>query len=121
MASVEWERSGDSPRPTSVDGMATEEPQRSLTVLPAEPSAALSPIAATPGQKDVAKPNEGADPYEAAVERLFVLLEENQVAIATLAQAWRHKSRALELAQDELARTQEALAAERQIRRETTG
>ena len=64
-------------------------------------------------------PDRGADPYEATVERLFALLEENQVAIATLAQAWRHKSRALELAQAELAHTQEALAAERRLYRKT--
>lgn len=62
--------------------------------------------------------NGGADPYQATVERLFALLEENQVAIAALAQAWRHQSRALELTQAELARTQEALAADRRIRRQ---
>jgi hypothetical protein len=59
------------------------------------------------------RPTETADPYEATVGRLFALLEENQVAIATLAQAWRHTSRALELTQAELSRTQDMLAAER--------
>jgi hypothetical protein len=49
---------------------------------------------------------------DAAVERLFLLLEQNQAAIAALAQAWRHTRRALEVTQDELARTLEALAAE---------
>lgn len=61
-----------------------------------------------------------ADPYDAAVERLFVLLEENQVAVAALAQAWRHTRRALELAQAELSRTQDALAAERRIHSQTS-
>jgi predicted dithiol-disulfide oxidoreductase (DUF899 family) len=45
-------------------------------------------------------------------------LEENQAAIAALAQAWRHKSRALEVTEAELARTLEALAAERRGHRE---
>jgi hypothetical protein len=72
---------------------------------------------ATP--EEPVKPNEIADPYDAAVERLFVLLEENQVAMATLAQAWRHMRRALELAQAELSRAQDALAAERRIHRQS--
>ena len=62
--------------------------------------------------------NEGTDPYDATVERLLAVLEENQAAIAALAQAWRHKSRALEVTQAELAQTLEALAAER-VRCET--
>jgi hypothetical protein len=60
--------------------------------------------------------NGGRDPYDATVERLLLVLEENQAAIAALAQAWRHKSRALEVTQAELAQTQEALAAERRVR-----
>jgi len=71
------------------------------------------PGTATP--KEPVKPTETADPYNAAVERLFVLLEENQVAVTTLAQAWQHTRRALELTQAELSRTQDALAAERRI------
>jgi len=50
---------------------------------------------------------------DAAVERLFALLEQNQAAIAALAQAWRHTRRALELSQAELAYTKRAAAAER--------
>jgi hypothetical protein len=71
---------------------------------------------------DVAEPaisNGEGDPYDATVERLLALLEENQAAIAALAQAWRHKSRMLEVTQAELAHTLEALAAERRVRRET--
>jgi hypothetical protein len=52
---------------------------------------------------------------DAAVERLFALLEQNQAAIAALAQAWRHTKRALEATQLELASTRRALAAERLI------
>jgi hypothetical protein len=52
---------------------------------------------------------------DAAVERLFALLEQNQAAIAALAQAWRHTRRALELSQAELAYTKRAAAAERLI------
>jgi len=52
---------------------------------------------------------------DAGVERLFALLEQNQTAIAALAQAWRHTRRALELTQAELAYTKRALAAERLI------
>lgn len=63
---------------------------------------------------------EAVDPYDAAVERLFVLLEENQVAVAALAQAWRHTRRDLELARAELSRTQAALAAERRIQSRTS-
>lgn len=53
---------------------------------------------------------------DAAVERLFTLLEENQAAIAALAQAWRHTRRALELTQADLTVTQSELAAERRSR-----
>lgn len=52
---------------------------------------------------------------DAAVERLFALLEQNQAAIAALAQAWRHTRRALELSQAELAYTKRTAAAERLI------
>jgi ABC-type nitrate/sulfonate/bicarbonate transport system substrate-binding protein len=52
---------------------------------------------------------------DAAVERLFALLEQNQAAIAALAQAWRHTRRALELTQADLAYTRRALATERLI------
>jgi hypothetical protein len=83
MANVEREYPGDSALPARVD-------------------AAPRPM-----------PNEGWDAYDATVERLLGLLEENQAAIAALAQAWRHKSRALEVTQAELAHTLEALAAER--------
>src|SRR6266566_7062965 len=74
-----------------------------------EPWQPSDPGTATPEQP--VKPTERADPYEAVVERLFVLLEENQVAVATLAQAWQHTRRALELTQAELSRTQDALGA----------
>lgn len=74
--------------------------------------------AATLAHEEPLKRNDDADPYEGLVERLFALLEENQVAIATLAQAWRHTSRALKLTQAELTHTQERLAAERRIRRQ---
>ena len=74
--------------------------------------------ATTPAPEEPLKRNDDADPYEGLVERLFALLEENQVAIATLAQAWRHTSRALKLTQSELTHTQERLAAERRIRRQ---
>jgi len=60
---------------------------------------------------------EAVDAYETTVERLFALLEENQVAIAALAQAWRHQNRVLELTRAELAHTQEVLAAERRLDR----
>jgi hypothetical protein len=50
------------------------------------------------------------------VERLFALLEQNQTAIAALAQAWRHTRRALELTQADLAYTKRALVAERSLR-----
>jgi hypothetical protein len=52
---------------------------------------------------------------DAAVERLFALLEQNQAAIAALAQAWRHTRRALELSQAELADLKRTVAAERLI------
>jgi hypothetical protein len=72
------------------------------------------------GDEEPVRPTESADPYEAAVERLFLLLEENRVEIATLAQAWRHTRRELELTRTELARTQEALAAERRNQRKAS-
>jgi hypothetical protein len=54
--------------------------------------------------------------------RLFALLEQNQAAIAALAQAWRHTRRALELAQADLTNAQNALlAAEHRIHRESFG
>lgn len=62
----------------------------------------------------------GGDPYDATVERLLALVEENQAAIAALAQAWRHKSRALAVTEAELAQSLEALAAER-LRSEAAG
>jgi hypothetical protein len=85
MANVEWERVGDSPLAV---------PERA------------------PGQSAVDWITEHED---AAVERLFALLEQNQAAIAALAQAWRHTRRALDLSQAELAYTKRALAAERRI------
>lgn len=57
---------------------------------------------------------------EAAVERLFALVEQNQVAIAALAQAWRHTRRALARTQAELADAQDALAAERRMPRQAS-
>lgn len=57
---------------------------------------------------------------EEAVERLFALLEQNQVAIAALAQAWRHTRRALARTQAELADTRNTLAAERHIPRQAS-
>jgi hypothetical protein len=72
-----------------------------------------------PTPEEAVKAAEITDPYEATVERLFVLLEENQAAIATLAQAWRHTRRALEQTRAELSRTRDALAAERQIHRQS--
>jgi hypothetical protein len=65
------------------------------------------------------EPTETADPYGATVERLFVLLEENRIATATLAHAWRHMRRALELTQAELSRAQDALATDRGIDRQS--
>lgn len=91
MASVESERSGNRPLPTRTG--------------------------ATPSREEPPERKDEADPYEPLVERLLALLEENRVAIATLAQAWRHTSRALQLTRAELAHTQERLAAERRIRR----
>jgi hypothetical protein len=77
------------------------------------------PESGTAPTSEPVNPTETADPYDVAVEQLFVLLEENQAAIATLAQAWRHKTRALELTQAELSRTQDALAAERRTQRQS--
>ena len=89
MANAEWERPGDRSPPAQVEA----------------------------GQRVM--PHDGSDAYDATVERLLEVLEENQVAIAALVQAWRHKSRALEVTQAELARTLDALAAERVRHRET--
>ncbi len=86
MANVEWERPGGRSQPARAEAA-----QRVIR-------------------------NEGGDPYDATVERLLSLLEENQAAIAALGQAWRHKSRALEVTQAELAHTLEALATERRHR-----
>lgn len=84
MASLEWERAGDGPlEPTS------------------DPLYAQSAVDWITEHED------------SAVERLFALLEQNQAAIAALAQAWRHTKRALELSQAELAYTKRAAAAER--------
>lgn len=88
MANLEWECPGDRPSPPRFEAA-----QRVMST-------------------------DGWDAYDATVERLLEVLEENQAAIATLVQAWRHKSRALEVTQAELARTLEALAAERRGRRE---
>jgi hypothetical protein len=81
---------------------------------PLQPPGLEPPNARTPGH-----PTDKADPYDATVEQLFLLLEENQAAIATLAQAWRHTRRALEQTRAELSRTRDALADERQIRRQS--
>ena len=62
---------------------------------------------------DPVGPTEPADPYEGAVDRLLALVEENQVAITALAQAWRHTNRTLHLTQAQLAHTQQMLADER--------
>ncbi len=122
MASVEWERSGDRPLPTLVEATAAEKPRSSLPTLPTEAralteqepqtataqepaSAPLPHIAGPRAPDEPVKPNGATDPYEATVERLFALLEQNQAAIAALAQAWRHTRRALELTQAELAYT----------------
>jgi hypothetical protein len=78
------------------------------------------PERATAPPEEWVRSSDAADPYEATVERLFMLLEENQVAVAALAQAWRHTRRALQLAQAELSRTQDALAAERRMQRQTS-
>jgi hypothetical protein len=82
-----------------------------------EPRHPLDSDLATP--EEPGRPAKTADPYEATAERLFVLLEENQAAIATLAQAWRHTRRALEQTRAELSRTEDALAAERQSHRKS--
>lgn len=55
---------------------------------------------------------------DAAVERLFALLEQNQAAIAALAQAWRHTRRALELTRAELDYAKRAHTAEQRIHRQ---
>ncbi|HET8751484.1 MAG TPA: hypothetical protein VFM43_03035 [Gaiellaceae bacterium] len=89
MANLEWERVGEPAVPA---------------VPPLRPHSAVDWI---------------TEHQEAAVERLFVLLEQNQAAIAALAQAWRHTRRALELTQAELANTQNELAAERRASRHT--
>jgi len=77
------------------------------------------PKSGTAISEEPLKRNETADPYEATVERLFELLEENRVATATLAHAWRHMRRALELTQAELSRAQDALGTERGIDRQS--
>ena len=86
MANLEWERAGDRPLESTT-----------------APLSAQSAVDWIIGHED------------AAVERLFVLLEQNQAAIAALAQAWRHTRRALELSQAELAYTKRAAEAERLI------
>jgi hypothetical protein len=91
MANLEWERSEDDPLPTTAR-------LRSATAV-----------------------DWITDHEEAAVERLFALLEQNQVAIAALAQAWRHTRRALAVTQAELAQTQSTLAAELRLRRRSSG
>ena len=91
MASVEWER------PSEASDAREEEPARVPLSHAAE-----------------------GDPYEATVERLFALLEENQVAITALAQAWRHTSRALELTKAQLANAERRLATERVNHRHVT-
>lgn len=73
------------------------------------PSAATEPLGAQSAVDWI------TERQDAAVERLFALLEQNQAAIGALAQAWRHTRRALELTQAELAYTQRTLAAERLI------
>ena len=87
MANVGWERPVDPPLPAGIE---------------------VAEAAMSTGR---------GDPYDATVERLLGLLEENQSAIAALAQAWRHKNRMLEITQAELAQTLDALAAERRVRR----
>jgi hypothetical protein len=85
MASLEWERPSDRPAAAAAD----------------HPRQAAGDV------------NRTDAPYETTVERLFALLEENQVAITALAQAWRHTNRTLELTQAQLAHTQELLDVER--------
>jgi ABC-type nitrate/sulfonate/bicarbonate transport system substrate-binding protein len=87
MTSFEWERSSDRP-------------------LPASGPSGL------PTAADWIREHQ-----DAAVERLFKLLEENQAALAALAQAWRQTRRALELTQADLTVTQNELAAERRSHR----
>jgi len=98
MASLEWEHSNNKPLAAASERAADAE----------ESGPAAAPLHGQTAVDWIRERQEAA-----AVERLFAVLEENQVAIAALAQAWRHTSRALELTQAELALTQEMLAAER--------
>jgi hypothetical protein len=84
MASLEWERASDRPLDAQTEPLHAQSAVDWIT-----------------------------EHEDAAVERLFALLEQNQAAIAALAQAWRHTRRALELSQAELAYTKRAAAAER--------
>lgn len=86
MANLEWERADDRPLEATTDPLYTQSAVDWIT-----------------------------EHEDAAVERLFALLEQNQAAIAALAQAWRHTKRALELSQAELAYTKRAAEAERLI------
>ena len=86
MANLEWERASDRPVGDAIDTLYAQGTVDWIT-----------------------------EHQDAAVERLFALLEQNQAAIAALAQAWRHTRRALELSQAELAYTKRAAAAERLI------
>ncbi len=61
------------------------------------------------------------NPYEATVERLLALLEENQIAITALAKAWRHTSRDLELTKVQLEAAERRLAAETLKHRKAAG
>jgi hypothetical protein len=108
MASLEWERSSDRPLAAAADY-----PQQAAG--DERPTDALPLSHAAPAGDSVQQT--GADAcYQTAVERLFALLEENQVAITALAQAWRHTNRTLQLTQAQLAHTQEMLAVERRSR-----
>jgi len=143
MASLEWERSSDRPvAGTPETAPVGEGRHASLATLLTEAGAASERVQEATAQierdeRDIAHhepstshvdrvPTEEAAPgpghsaadwmsanEEAAVERLFALLEQNQVAIAALAQAWRHTRRALQLTQARLAYTERLLAAER--------
>jgi hypothetical protein len=86
MANLEWERAGDCPLEATADPLYTQSAVDWIT-----------------------------EHEDEAVERLFALHDQNQAAIAALAQAWRHTRQALELSQAELAYTKRAAAAERLI------
>ncbi len=92
MASGEWER------PSEADEARDEKP------------------ASVPLQRTA-----GRDPYEVTVEGLFALLEENQIAIRALAQAWRHTRRDLELTKVQLEAAERRLAAEALKHRKAAG